>query len=147
MKKKTKRLLVGFGCAGLAAFGLVLAGFLGLEALARITGRPYFDTSSDRAKLREIREPLLVVTLALEAHRKIHGEYPDDIADLDPSLPRIADVEAAFRNHGALLYRVEGDEFELFLKLNMDGGLWFLSNSGDWVYDAGLSDPSWTIDR
>jgi hypothetical protein len=29
----------------------------------------------------------------------------------------------------------------------MDGGLWFSSASGNWVYDAGLSEPSWTIDR
>ncbi len=143
MNKKTKRLLATFGCAGLAALGLILA----LEALARITGRPYFDTSSDRAKLRDIREPLLVVPSALEAHRRIHGNYPDDIADLDPSVPRVAEVEAAFRSHNALVYRPEGDEFELYLKLNMDGGLWFFSASGDWVYDAGLSEPSWTIDR
>jgi hypothetical protein len=147
MNKKTKRLLARFGCAGLAALGLILVGFLGLEALAGITGRPYFDTPSGRAKLRDIREPLLVIPPALEAHRKIHGDYPNDIAGLDPSVPRVAEVEAAFRNHSALVYRPERDEFELYLKLNMDGGLWFSSASGDWIYDAGLSEHSWTIDR
>jgi hypothetical protein len=147
MNKKTKRLLARLGCAGLAALGLILAGFLGLQALASVTGRPYFDTPSGRAKLRDIREPLLVIPPALEAHRKIHGDYPDDIADLDPSVPRVAEVDAAFRSHSALAYRPEGDEFELYLKLKMDGGLWFSSASGNWVYDAGLSEPSWTIDR
>jgi hypothetical protein len=147
INKKTKRLLAGFDGAGLVALGLIVAGFLGLQALASITGRPYFDTSSDRAKLREIREPLLVIPPALEAHRKIYGDYPNEIADLDPSVPRITEVEAAFRKHSALAYRPECDEFELHLKLNWDGGLWFSSNSRDWVYDAGQGDPSWTIDR
>ena len=142
MKKKIKPLH-----AVLSIAGVILVGFLGLQALALVTAKPYFDTPSDRAKLRSIRTPLLVVPPALEAHRKIHGDYPKHIADLDPSVPRIAEVEAAFRSNSALVYQCEGDEYALYLKLNMDGGLWFSSTSRDWVYDAGLGDPSWSIDR
>lgn len=146
MKKKIKPLHSVLGCAGLLVAGIV-ASFLGVQALTSVTGRPYFDIPSDRAKLRKIREPLLGVPPALEAHRKNHGDYPDHIADLDSSVPGIAEVEAAFRSNSALVYLSEGDEYTLYLKLNMDGGLWFTSTSGDWVYDAGQGDPSWTIDR
>ncbi len=144
--KKIKPLHAVLGFAGLLVAGIV-ASFLAAQALTSVTGRPYFDTPSDRAKLRSIRAPLLVVPPALEAHRKINGDCPNRIADLDPSVPRIAEVEAAFRSNSALVYQHEGDEYTLYLKLNMDGGLWFSSTSRDWVYDAGLGDPSRTIDR
>ena len=144
--KKIKPLHAGLGCAGLLVAGIV-ASYLGTQALTSVTGRPYFDTPSDRAKLRAIREPLLVIPPEMEAHRKIHGDYPNRIADLDPSVPRIAEVEAAFRSNSALVYQHEADEYTLYLKLNMDGGLWFSSTSRDWVYDAGQGDPSWPIDR
>jgi hypothetical protein len=148
MKKKIKPLHAVLGCAGLSVLGVILAGFLGLQALYFVTGKPYFDTPSDRAKLRTIREPLLVIPPALEAHRKIHGDYPNRIADLDSSAPRIAEVEAAFRSNTSLVYQTDGPaEYTLYMKLNWDGGLWFSSTSRDWVYDAGLGDPSWTIDR
>lgn len=147
MKKKIKPLHAVIGCAGLSALGVILVGFLGLQVLFFVTGKPYFDTPSDRAKLRAIREPLLVIPPALEAHRKIHGDYPNHIADLDPSVPRLPEVQAAFRNT-SLVYQTDGpSEYTLYLKLNWDGGLWFPSTSRDWVYDAGQGDPSWHIDR
>jgi hypothetical protein len=147
MKKKIKPLHAVLGCAGLGVLGVILAGFLGLQALFFVTGKPYFDTPSDRAKLREIRDPLLVVPLALEAHHRLHGDYPKNIAGLDPSVPRLPEVQVAFRNT-SLVYQTDGPaEYTLYMKLNWDGGLWFSSTSRDWVYDAGLGDPSWTIDR
>lgn len=142
MKKKLKP-----RHAVLSIPGVILAAFLGLQALALVTGKPYFDTPSDRAKLRSIRTPLLVVPPALEAHRKLHADYPNHIADLDSSVPRVAEVEVAFRSNSALVYQHEGDDYTLYLKLKMDGGLWFSSTSRDWVCDAGQGDPSWNIDR
>jgi hypothetical protein len=147
MKTTGKQILTVLARFTLASLACVGVAFLLTRWIQPLTGKPYFDTPSDRAKLRAIREPLLVIPPALEAHRKNHGDYPDDVADLDPSVPRIAEVEAAIRSNSALEYRPEGDEFELYLKLNMDGGLWFFSASGDWIYDAGQGDPSWSIDR
>jgi hypothetical protein len=146
MKKKIKPLHAALGCGGLLVAGIV-ASLLAVQALSSVFGKIYWDTPSDRAKLRSIREPVLPIPPALEAHRKIHGDYPKHIADLDPSVPRIAEVEAAFRSNSALVYQYEGDEYALYIKLNWDGGLWFSSTSRDWVYDAGLGAPSWSIDR
>lgn len=146
MKKKIKPLHAAFGCGGLLIAGIA-ASLLAVQALSSVFGNIYWDTPSDRAKLRSIREPFLPIPPALEVHRKIHGDYPNQITDLDPSVPRLPEVQAAFRNSG-LVYQTDGpSEYTLYLKLNWDGGLVFTSTTSDWVYDGGQGDPSWTIDR
>jgi hypothetical protein len=145
MKKKIKPLHAVLGCGGLLVAGIV-ASLLAVQALSSVFGKIYWDTPSDRAKLRSIREPFLPIPPALEAHRKIHGDYPNRIANLDPSVPRIAEVEAAFRSNTSLVYQTDGpSEYTLYLKLNWDGGLAYSSTWPKWVFGMN-GDTEWPID-
>lgn len=144
MKKKIKPLHAVLGCAGLSVIGVILAGFLGLQALYLVTGKPYTDTPSDRAKLREIRAPYLHVPAALEAHRTAHGTYPRTKDDLDSSVPGGPSAVAIFRK-GKLGYSSDGASYSIYLKLNWDGGLSYSSTRPKWVFGMN-GDTEWLID-
>jgi hypothetical protein len=144
MKKKIKPLHAVLGCAGLSVLGVILAGFLGLQALYLVTGKPYFDTPPDRAKLRAIREPYRHIPAALEAHRVAHGTYPRTKADFDPAVPGGPDAAAILRG-GKLYYSSDGAGYSIHLKLNWDGGLSYSSMRPHWVFGM-QGDPDWPID-
>lgn len=144
MKKKIKPLHAVLGCAGLSVLGVVLAGFLGLQARSLVTGKPYSDTPSDRAKLRAIRDPYLHVPAALEEHRAAHGTYPHTEADFDSSVPGGPATAAIFRKRKPG-YSSDGAGYSIYLKLNWDGGLAYSSTRPKWVFGRN-GDTEWPID-
>lgn len=144
MKKRIKPLHAVLGCAGLSVLGVIVAGFVGLQALFLITGKPYSDTPSDRAKLRAIRDPYLHVPAALEAHRAVHGTYPRTKNDFDSSVPGGPAVAAIFRK-GKLGYSSDGSSYTIDLKLNWDGGLSYSRSRPKWVFGMN-GDSEWPID-
>ncbi len=144
MKKKIKPLHAVLGCAGLSVLGVILAGFLGLQALFLVTGKSYSDTPADRAKLRAIREPYLHVPAALEAHRAAHGTYPRATDDFDSSVPGGSAAAAIFRKE-KLGYSSDEASYSIYLKLNWDGGLAYSSTQPKWVFGMN-GDTEWPID-
>lgn len=145
MKRKLKTSHVLFGCAGFVLLAIPVVGFLAWQGLTLVTGKPYFDTPRDRAKLREIRDPYRDVPSALEAHRAAHGSYPKDAASLDHTVAGGLEASGILRK-GQLGYSGEPTAYCIYLKLNWDGGLVYESNRREWVYDPGNGDPSWKID-
>jgi hypothetical protein len=144
MKKKIKPLHAVIGCAGLSVLGVILVGFLGLQALFFITGKPYSDTPADRSRLRAIRDPYLHVPASLEAHRAAHGTYPRAKDDFDSSVPEGTAVASIFRK-GKLGYSSDGTSYTIYLKLNWDGGLSYSSTRPKWVFGMN-GDTEWPID-
>jgi hypothetical protein len=99
--------------------------------------RDYDSTTRERAALRKMCDSVRDVPIAIEAHKRAHGNYPRTIAGLDIFLPRSAAAVSALNSSDGFVYSSSGDTYSIYKKLNWDGGIVFDSANPKWLYKLG----------
>lgn len=146
MKTSKTATKIGLGCVFVIIFAAPLAYYGLTRWLYPMTGEPYFNNASDRAKLRLIAAIYDPVIVALGEHHASHGTFPGDLAELHASTEGTQQARAVLAGQShTVYYQVNEGEFMLHVKLNWDGGLNYSSGVRHWRYDPGNGDPDWSI--
>ena len=145
MGTQKKKVFLGCSIGALVGIGslLVAVALFVVFGISMVTGA-YFNNPWDRAKLRAMCDPLKDVPGVLADHHAKHGEYPESIQDLDPSLPGATDAVSAFASNSSFIYSRHRTGYDIYRKLNWDGGIRYSSWDPYWKYFIN-EDVEWTF--